>query len=65
MATTAFDVVLKDIEERRETIARALVDGGARDYSEYRDMCGQVRGLSIAHSFITDLVRKMEQQDDE
>ena len=65
MTTTAFDVVTKDIEERRESIARALIDGGARDYAEYRDMCGQVRGLSIAHSFITNLVQKMEQDEDE
>jgi hypothetical protein len=65
MATTAFSVVLKDIEEHRESIARALVDGAARDYAEYRSMCGEVRGLSTAHMFITDLVRKMEQDDDE
>ena len=65
MATTAFSVVLKDIEEHRESIARALVDGAARDFSEYKAMCGEIRGLSTAHMFITDLVRKMEQDDDE
>ena len=65
MATTAFDVVLKDIGEHREAVARALVDGAARDYSEYKSMCGEIRGLSVAHSFITDLVRRMEQSEDE
>lgn len=65
MATTAFDVVLKEIAEHRETIALALVDGGAKDYSEYRSMCGEIRGLSQAHMFITDLVRKMERDEDE
>ena len=65
MATTAFSVVLKDIEEHRESIARALVDGAARDYAEYRSMCGEIRGLCTAHMFITDLVRKMEQDEDE
>ena len=65
MATTAFSVVLRDIEEHRESIARALVDGAARDFSEYKAMCGEIRGLSTAHMFITDLVRKMEQNDDE
>ena len=63
--TTAFDVVLKHIEDHRDSIARALVDGAARDYSEYKAMCGEIRGLSTAHMFITDLVRKMEQDDDE
>lgn len=65
MATTVFDVVIRDIEEKRDTIARALVDGAARDYAEYRSMCGEIRGLSLAHSYVTDLVRRMEQDDDE
>jgi hypothetical protein len=65
MAATAFSVVIKSIEEHREAIARALVDGAARDYPEYKSMCGEVRGLSVAHSFINDLVRKLEREDDE
>ena len=61
---TAFDVVLKDIDERRDMLAKALMEGSAKDYSEYRSMCGEIRGLSVAHSFITDLVRKMETYDE-
>lgn len=64
MAATAFDVVMKSIEETRESIARALIDGSARDYSEYRSMCGEIRGLSLACTYINDLVRKMEQDDE-
>jgi hypothetical protein len=64
MATTAFTVVLNEIEEKRESLAQALVSGAAKDYPEYRGMCGEIRGLSLAHSFITDLVRKMETDDD-
>lgn len=62
--TTAFDVVLKDIDERRDMLAKALMEGSAKDYSEYRSLCGEIRGLSVAHSFITDLVRKMETYDE-
>ena len=65
MATTVMDVLIRDIEDKRDTIARALVDGAARDYAEYRSMCGEIRGLSLAHSYVTDLVRRMEQDDDE
>lgn len=64
MATTAFDVVLKEIEERRESIGRAVIDGAARDYAEYKSMCGEIRGLSQAHIYITDLVRRMETEDE-
>ena len=65
MAVTAFDVIIRDIEEHRESIARALVDGAARDYAEYKSMCGEIRGLSLAHTFVADLVRRMEQSEDE
>ena len=64
MATTAFDVVLKEIEERRESIGRAVIDGAARDFAEYKSMCGEIRGLSQAHIYITDLVRRMEREDE-
>jgi hypothetical protein len=62
--TTAFDVVIKEIEERRESIAQALISGSAKDYSEYKFMTGEVQGLSRAHAFITDLVRNMENDDE-
>lgn len=58
--TTAFDVVIQEIEERRDDIAQALISGAAKDFPEYRDMCGEIRGLSRTHSFINDLLRKME-----
>ena len=64
MATTAFDVVIKEIEERRDSIAQALISGSAKDYSEYKFMTGEIQGLSRAHAFITDLVRKMENEDE-
>jgi hypothetical protein len=62
--TTAFDVVLKELKESRDSIVRALSDGSAKDYAEYKSMCGEIRGLSFAHSYITDLVRQMEYDDE-
>ncbi len=64
MATTAFSVVFKELEERRESIASALISGAAKDFADYKDLCGEIRGLSRAHAFITDLVRKMENDDE-
>ena len=60
-----FTIILKDIEERREYIAKAMVQGSAKDYSEYRSMCGEIRGLSLAHQTVTDLVQKLENDNDE
>lgn len=64
MATTAFDVVIKEIEEKRESIGRAVIDGAARDYAEYRSMCGEIRGLSLAHAYVADMAQKLERSDD-
>lgn len=64
MANTVLDVVLKELEERRETLIRAMSAGAAKDYAEYKHMCGEIRGLSVAHAHITDLVRKLEHDDE-
>ena len=64
MATTAFSVVLKEIEERRDSLAQALISGAAKDYSEYRSLCGEIRGLSHAHAYVTELVRRLETDDE-
>jgi hypothetical protein len=64
MATTAFSVVLKEIDERRDSLAQALISGAAKDYSEYRSLCGEIRGLSHVHAYVTDLVRRLETDDE-
>lgn len=64
MAATAFDVLLKEIEDKRASIGRAVIDGAAKDFAEYKSMTGEIRGLSLAHSYITDLVRRMEHEDE-
>lgn len=64
MATTAFDVVIKELSERRDAITQALTAGSAKDFAEYKNMCGEIRGLSVAHAIITDLVRQMEIDDE-
>lgn len=53
------------IEERREQLIQALADGSAKDFAEYRYMCGTIRGLSFAHSEIQDLVRRIKEYNDE
>jgi hypothetical protein len=65
MSGTVLDAVLNEFNERIEAISRALIDGSAKDYAEYRSMCGEVRGLSLARAHIADLVRKLESFEDE
>ena len=65
MAATVFSVVIKEIEEKQKYLADALASGAAKDFAEYKFMCGEIRGLSFAQSYINDLVRRMEQNEDE
>lgn len=53
------------VEERREQLIQSMADGSAKDYAEYRYMCGTIRGLSFAHSEIQDLVRRIKEYNDE
>lgn len=64
MATTAFDVVLKEINDTREPLIQALASGAVKDFAEYRFLTGQIRGLALAEGFITDLVRRMTEDDE-
>jgi hypothetical protein len=55
--------LINDLEQRRNAVTEALIGGSARDYAEYRNMCGEIRGLSYAHANLTDLVRKLEEDE--
>jgi len=52
------------IETERKKLIENLGEGVAKDHGEYKHICGTVRGLLIANSFVEDLVRKLEQSDE-
>jgi hypothetical protein len=62
---TAFESLLKQCREKRESLTIALEGGSAKDYAEYRAICGEIRGLSFAESIIIDLAKKLENSDDD
>lgn len=61
---TALEVLLKQCREKREQLTDALANGSAKEYAEYRALCGEIRGLSYAELLITDLANKMENSDE-
>jgi hypothetical protein len=42
-----------------------MADGLAKDYAEYKKMCGEVKGLLIARSYIKDLQERLTNNDDD
>jgi hypothetical protein len=59
------EYLTKQIVDRREQIAVALINGSAKTFDEYKYLAGEIRGLSFAEQAINDLVRKMEHDDDD
>jgi hypothetical protein len=56
--------VAKEIDKLRADQVRFLSSGGAKDFAEYRHICGAIRGLTSAETLVNDLVQKMENSDD-
>lgn len=61
----AFDVLVKNIDERTEYLREAVSSGRAANFEEYKGTCGEIKGLLVARGFILDLKQTMEQSDDE
>lgn len=59
------EIIKEKINEKQAQLAHAVGSCAAKDYAEYRAMCGEIRGLSIAEGFILDLAAQMERNDDE
>ena len=57
MAKTVFDVLKDQVEEQRSSAVDFLSQGGPKDYAEYRELCGVVRGLDATLSYMEDLLR--------
>jgi hypothetical protein len=64
MSNSALTYVLREIDKLRGDQAVFLNGGGAKDFAEYRHICGVIRGLTHAEQLVKDLVQKMEHSDD-
>lgn len=65
MAKTVFQVLLDNINAHRTAVVDSLASGGAKEYAEYRELCGLIRGLETAQREIQDLSRHYMENDDE
>jgi hypothetical protein len=56
--------VIKELKDRKNSLLIAIADGAAKDYAEYKNIAGEIRGLSFAVALLEDLVRQMESSDE-
>ena len=64
MDTQAFEYLQGKLQEEIKVIEENLGRGGAKDFAEYQNLCGVIRGLLTAQRELNDLLRKVKDYDD-
>jgi len=65
MADGALETLVKQLNDRTVVLTNALSAGACADFAEYKYVAGQVRGLAVAHTLVTDLLRNLKENDDD
>jgi hypothetical protein len=65
MAKTVFDVLNERIDEQISSAQVFLSSGSAKDYANYREVVGLLRGLEVSKQFVEDLSRNFMDDDDD
>jgi hypothetical protein len=58
------DHLAQKLGEQAKSLEESLGAGAAKNYDEYQHMCGQIKGLLIALSEISDLKQRLEKSDE-
>jgi len=56
-------VIRSELDKLRNDQISFLANGGAKDFAEYRHVCGIIRGLTHADEYIKDLVQRINSDD--
>jgi len=64
VSSQTLQYLAKEIDKLRGDQISFLAGGGAKDFAEYRHVCGVIRGLTHAEQIVKDLVQKMEYSDE-
>jgi hypothetical protein len=62
---TEADLLKEQNDKFRQQAIDKLVSGAVKDYSEYRELVGVIRGLDHANLNLQDLKKRMERLNDE
>ena len=61
----AIELLLNKNAEQRKFQVEFLVSGGAKDYAEYKHVCGVIRGLDYADVHLLDLAERLAKDGDD
>ena len=60
----AFEVIVKEIDEKVQQLSEYVSSGNATSYEEYKRLCGEIRGLLTARGYTLDLKKRTENSDE-
>jgi hypothetical protein len=58
-------LLMDKANQRRQELLDHLGSGACKDYAEYREVCGVLRGLLHGNQNIEDLLERVKERDDE
>jgi len=61
---TEVDLLRGKYQEEIAAKVEFLASGNAKDYADYRHICGVIRGLRTADEVLIDLAKRLEHEDD-
>lgn len=64
MDTQVLEYLHGKLQEEVRSVEESLAQGVAKDYAEYQNLCGVIRGLLTAQREINDLLRRVKEHDD-
>jgi hypothetical protein len=65
MAKTVFDVLKDKIEGDKSSALEFLGNGGAKDFAQYKEVVGLIRGLEAGINYVEDLAKNYMDDDDD
>lgn len=64
MDTDALSLLIKQMEEDKQSTVIAIIRGNLKDFAEYQSLCGRVRGIGDCQQLVRDMESRLQHQDD-
>lgn len=64
MTATVFSYLTTKLDQRRSEIIEHIALGNLKEMTEYHKLCGFIQGLEFAKELVTDLSKRMDNDDE-
>jgi hypothetical protein len=61
---TGLELLVQQINEKVQQLKEHVSTGNVDNFDEYKRLCGEIRGLLTARSYVLDLKQRMENSDE-